>query len=71
MPVVQSSKKVAAIKLRIQGKSYGEILKILDIPSKGTLSEWFRDIKLSASAKSRLQNNIDIARERGLFRFNK
>src|ERR1043166_7559731 len=70
MSAVQSSKKDSAIKLRLQGKSYGEILKILKIPSKGTLSVWFRNVKISQTAKKRLQNNIDLARKRGLFKFN-
>lgn len=69
--MVQKNKKEKAIKLRLQGKSYGEILKTLGISSKGTLSFWFKDLKLSLKAKRRLRKNILIARERGLFAFNK
>ncbi len=69
--MVQKIKQNEAIKLRLQGKSYGEILKALNIPSKGTLSFWFKDIKLPLEAKERLKKNILIARKRGLFNFNK
>lgn len=63
-------KKAQAIKLRSQGKSYNEIRRLLDLPSKGTLSVWFKDIKLSRSAKERLKSKIKVARQRGLFAFN-
>jgi len=69
--MVQKDKREKAIKLRLQGKSYGEILKELNIPSKGTLSFWFKDIKLPPGAKKRLKRNILIAREQGLFAFNR
>ena len=67
----QTSKKDKAIKLRLEGKSYNEILKILDIPSKGTLNYWFKTLKLPCSAKQLLKQKIKIAKEKGLFRFNK
>lgn len=63
--------KQQAIKLRIQGKSYNEIRKILNIPSKGTLSYWFRDLKLPLSAITKLANKIKMANERGLFQYNR
>lgn len=66
-----ASKKARAIQLRKNGKSYGEILRELDISSKGTLSNWFRDITLSPSSKKRLQRNIQLATKRGLLEFNK
>jgi len=69
--MVQKIKKEDAIKLRLQGRSYGEILKALDIPSKGTLSFWFKDLKLPPKAKKRLRKNILIAHKQGLFAFNK
>ena len=62
--------KRRAVELRLQGKSYNEIRKILDIASKGTLSCWFKNIELPPEAKKRLKNNIDLARKRGLFAFN-
>ncbi|TAN33573.1 hypothetical protein EPN28_02045 [Patescibacteria group bacterium] len=64
-------KKQQAILLRRQGKSYNEIRKILDLPSKGTLSVWFKDMALSPEAKKRLARNVNLARKRGLFRFNR
>ena len=45
--------KFKVIKLRKVGKSYGEILKEVNV-SKGTLSVWFRDIKLTEAQKRRL-----------------
>lgn len=64
------SKRAQATKLRQQGKSYGEIMKILNISSKGTLSSWFHNLELSPTAKRRLQHNIALAYQRGLFAFN-
>lgn len=62
--------KALARELRLQGKSYGEICRMLKIKSKGTLSAWFRDLKLTDAAKMRLQRNQDLARKRGLLNFN-
>jgi len=45
--------KFKAIKLRKAGKSYGEILKEVNV-SRGTLSVWLRDIKLPPAQKKRL-----------------
>jgi len=56
--------------LRLAGKSYGEILKELDIPSKGTLSRWFRDLRLPDSSARKLAANIKRATEKGLLEFN-
>ncbi len=39
-------KKEKAIKLRREGKTYSEILKVIPV-AKSTLSEWFREVKLS------------------------
>lgn len=64
-------KKQQAIKLRLQGKSYNEIRRILNIPSKGTLSYWFKDLKLPLQAKKRLKQKIDLARKRNLFKYNR
>ena len=63
--------KAQAIKLRLSGRSYGEILKALNISSKGTLSVWFRGLRLSSGARKRLRKNIETAYKRGLFDFNK
>lgn len=65
------SDKAKATMLRLEGKSYGEIGKTLQISSKGTLSYWFRDLIIPSETKKRLAANIRRAHERGLFRFNK
>lgn len=63
--------KQRAIQLRLRGRSYNEIRKILRIPSKGTLSYWFRGMKLPQAAKLRLAGKMRMAQERGLLNFNK
>lgn len=67
----QNLKKEKALQLRSQGKSYGEILKILNISSKGLLSYWFKNVTLSPLAIKRLERKKLLARKRGLFQFNK
>ena len=62
--------KSKAIALRRQGKSYGEICNILNLSSKGTLSAWFKGLKLSAKAENLLRKNKELARNRGLMKFN-
>ncbi|HEY4512781.1 MAG TPA: hypothetical protein VJH63_03995 [Candidatus Paceibacterota bacterium] len=62
--------KEKAIELRKVGKSYSEILKILNLPSKGTLSLWFRDIQLNMEERKRLEKNMKLATDRGLKKFN-
>jgi len=47
------SRKIQAVQLREQGKSYSEIRNIIDV-SKSTLSNWLKDIELSREHKSRL-----------------
>lgn len=68
---INKDTKKKAISLRKSGKSYGEILKILNLKSKGTLSAWFKDIELTKSEKIRLKDNLDLAQKRGLLEFNK
>lgn len=68
--VRHTAKRIAGIKLRQKGKSYGEILKQLNISSKGTLAYWFRNLKLSPEAEGRLAYKKELARQRGLFAFN-
>jgi hypothetical protein len=62
--------KEKAIELRKAGKSYSEILKALNLPSKGTLSIWFRNIQLDAEEQKRLAKNMKLAVDRGLKSFN-
>lgn len=65
------AKKEKAVNLRLKGRSYSEIVEALGLISKGTLSYWFRDIKLSSQAEKRLRRNVVRGFERGLLRFNK
>lgn len=69
--MVQSEKKQRAFRLRLQGKSYGEILRELNLSSKGTLSYWFHDFKIPSEARKRLASKIKLAQEKGLLDFNK
>lgn len=59
-----------ACELRLAGKSYGEIAKTLDV-SKGSLSIWFKNLKLTKDAKKLLEKKMRIARERNLFENNR
>ena len=59
-----------AIKLRLAGKSYGEIARTLDI-SKGSLSVWFKNLKLPGYTQKLLEEKMRIAREHNLFENNR
>ncbi|HCP08647.1 MAG TPA: hypothetical protein DIT25_02525 [Candidatus Moranbacteria bacterium] len=48
-----------AIKLRIQGKTYKEILEIIPDLPKSTLSGWLKNFKLNAEQEKRLKENIE------------
>ena len=65
-----AAQKSKAVKLRLEGISYGKIIKKLGIKSKGTLSEWFKGLVLPPDSRKKLENNIRMAYERGLFEFN-
>lgn len=59
--------KVKAISLRSSGRTYGEIIDILDQPiPKSTLAEWFKNVTLSKDQQRRVEkkinNNIQKAR---------
>ncbi len=69
--MVQNSLRQKAFALRRRGKSYGEILKKLNLTSKGTLSYWFKGLKLSVVAQKLLEGKIRLARQRGLFKNNR
>lgn len=62
--------KNRAIELRKAGKSYSEILKELQLRSKGTLSAWFKNIQLSQKSRLLLEKNNNLAIKRGLQKFN-
>jgi hypothetical protein len=66
-----SSKKEKAIILRKKGLSYSQIMKRLNVPSKGTLSYWFKKIKLTKKEEERLEKNKIIAQKSGLMKANK
>jgi len=54
------SKRIQAIELRNNGKSYSEINNIVKV-SKSTLSIWLRDIELTKQQKSRLKGKQSTA----------
>ncbi len=54
--------KEKALKLRLSGKSYGEIRSLLGIP-KSTLSTWFSELQLSSKAQKRI---LSKARKRSI-----
>lgn len=51
--------KQKAIKLRIEGKSYGEIRSIITNLSKGTLSGWLKSVKLTKEQEESLKRNLE------------
>lgn len=55
--IVMRNDKFKAYKLRIQGKSYNEINKLLAIP-KSTLSGWFSELVLPQEAQDRLKKRV-------------
>lgn len=62
--------KNGAFKLRLSGRSYNEITKLLGIP-KSTLSGWFRHLELSERARERIQRRVYAASLRGFLKRNK
>jgi hypothetical protein len=70
MNVYLKTLKTKAIKLRKSGKSYGQIMKILDLKSKGTVSQWLKNIDLTQEEKKLLDKNCELAHKRGLYKAN-
>ncbi len=62
--------KNKALKLRLEGKSYNEINKILGIP-KATLSGWFTRLELSDKANNRISKRVSEKSLKGLIERNK
>lgn len=62
--------KNQALKLRLQGKSYNEITKLLGVP-KSTLSGWFLNLQISDQAKKRLSDRVKEGSLKGLIKKNK
>lgn len=65
-----NNKKGMAISLRLQGKSYDEILKILGLSSKSTLNYWFKGLQLSPVAKKTLEAKKMRASKENILIFN-
>jgi hypothetical protein len=63
-------KKIKAIALRQKGLSYGQILKEMNLSSKGTLSYWFKNLVLTNESRSKLKLNYELSKKRGLIEFN-
>lgn len=59
-----------ALKLRLGGKSYGEINKILSVP-KSTLSGWFSNLVLSDKLRERIKTRTRKKSIAGLIKRNK
>ena len=55
--IVMRNDKFKAYKLRVAGRSYNEIAKLLSIP-KSTLSQWFSGLILPQEAKDRLKKRV-------------
>lgn len=64
------SDKFKAYKLRMTGRSYNEITRLLKIP-KSTLSGWFTDLELPKEATKRLKDRVHVSSIKGLLARNK
>ena len=64
------SDKFKAYKLRMAGRSYNEITRLIKVP-KSTLSGWFTDLELPKEATKRLKDRVHAASIRGLIARNK
>lgn len=62
--------KQKAISFRKQGKSYNEIVKILNVP-KSTLSYWLRDIKMPLLVQEKFWNETRRKWAQNITKFNK
>jgi len=63
-------KRQKAIEMRLEGESYGEIARTLDV-SKGSLAVWFKYLKLPKKTQKLLEEKMRIAREYNLFENNR
>ena len=62
--------KDKALKLRLQGRSYAEITRLLGIP-KATLSGWLKGVVLDDAARSRIAARVREKSAEGLMKRNK
>lgn len=63
--------KSTAVKLRLKGKSYGEIQKSLGGISKSTLSAWLKNVLISSGVKNKLDKRSKEKSLAGLIKRNK
>lgn len=68
--VIIIGSKEKALKLRMQGKSYNEINKLLGIP-KSTLSTWLKTLPLSEKVKKRNISKTKLIWAKNIIEFNK
>lgn len=64
------SDKFRAYKLRMAGRSYNEITRLLKTP-KSTLSGWFANLELPKEAIKRLKDRVNVSSAKGLLTRNK
>ena len=57
--------KKIALKLRSQGKTYGEILSVIPNLPKSTLSGWLKNIELTPQQESKLKKHLKLVLYRG------
>lgn len=62
--------RLAAQRLRLRGRSYNEIQRILGVP-KSTLNGWFAKLTLPPAARERINNRVRRGSLLGLIRRNK
>jgi hypothetical protein len=70
MGTARSLYKDKAMRMRLRGMSYNEIMRKLPIPSKGTLSFWLQNLELPPQALTRLKTRSEAASKKNLARFN-
>lgn len=63
-------KKLLAVSLRKQGRTYGEIIKLLKVP-KGTVCSWLKDVKLSKSLKKQILERSKEKWRKNIITYNK
>ncbi len=66
---VMRSDKNKALRLRLQGRSYNEVTRLLGVP-KSTLSDWFTGLQLPESARDRIAKRVCEGSVRALIKRN-
>ena len=70
LSTVMRNDKEKVLKLRLAGKSYSEINRLLGVP-KSTLSGWLKNLQLSNTARQRLDDRTREGSLKGLLKRNK